>query len=76
MFKLNDIVTWVHPKTGQTRTGVIVRVYDHNGSERYVVQVWRQFAWRQFAWRQFAWRQFARRPRHYRPNPKWLKKYR
>lgn len=61
MFKLKDIVTWTHPKTGQTRTGVIVRVYDHNGSERYVVQVWRQF---------------ARRPRHYRPNPAWLKKYR
>lgn len=61
MFALNDIVTWVHPKSGQTLTGVIVRVYDHNGSERYVVQVWRQF---------------ARRPRHYRPNPKWLKKLR
>lgn len=61
MFKINDIVTWTHPKTGQTRTGVIVRVYDYNGSERYVVQVWRQF---------------ARRPRHYRQNPAWLKKLR
>lgn len=61
MFELNDIVTWTRPGGGQTNTGVIVRVYDHNGGERYVVQVWRQF---------------ARRPRRYRPNPKWLKKYR
>lgn len=58
MFALNDIVTWTHPRTGNTHTGVIVQLY---GSERYVVQVWRQF---------------ARRPRHYRPNPAWLKKLR
>lgn len=61
MLKINDIVTWTHPNTGQARTGVIVRVCDRNGSERYGVQVCRQF---------------ARRPRHYRPNPAWLKKLR
>lgn len=54
MFALKDIVTWTDPRSGKTRTGVIVQVYQLNSSERYVVQVWRQF---------------ARRPRHYRPNP-------
>ncbi|ECS0213224.1 hypothetical protein F2T63_11205 [Salmonella enterica] len=61
MFALKDIVTWVHPRSGKTHTGVIVRFYHLNGSERYVVQVWRPL---------------ARRPRHYRPNPAWLKKLR
>ncbi|EAS8350372.1 hypothetical protein EHH83_16680 [Salmonella enterica] len=61
MFSLKDIVTWAHPRSGKTHTGVIVLVYQLNGSERYVVQVWRPF---------------ARLPRHYRPNPTWLKKLR
>ncbi|EMV0704201.1 hypothetical protein AABH88_001013 [Salmonella enterica subsp. enterica serovar Typhimurium] len=61
MFSLKDIVTWAHPRSGKTRTGVIVLVYQLNGSERYVAQVWRPF---------------ARLPRHYRPNPTWLKKLR
>lgn len=43
MFALNDIVTWTHPRTGNTPTGVIVRLY---GNGRYVVQVWRQWAHR------------------------------
>ena len=41
MFALNDIVTWTHPRTGNTHTGVIVQLY---GNGRYVVQVWRQWA--------------------------------
>lgn len=36
MFVLNDIVTWTHPRTGNTHTGVIVQPYG-NGS--YAVQV-------------------------------------
>lgn len=39
MFALKDIVTWTHPRSGKTHTGVIVHVYQLNGSERYVVQV-------------------------------------
>ncbi|EFR7340372.1 hypothetical protein H0R35_003232 [Salmonella enterica] len=61
MFTLKDIVTWTHPRSGKTHTGVIVGVHQLNGSERYVVRVWRQF---------------ARRPCLYRPNPMWLKKLR
>ncbi|HDO2841625.1 TPA: hypothetical protein P2303_004677 [Salmonella enterica subsp. enterica serovar Typhimurium] len=61
MFALKDIVTWTHPRSGKTRIGVIVQVYQLNGSEHYVVQVWRQW---------------ARRPRHYRPNTAWLRKLR
>lgn len=61
MLALKDIVTWTHPRSGKTRIGVIVKVYQLNGSERYVVQVWRQW---------------ATRPCHFRPNPKWLKKLR
>lgn len=61
MFQLNDIVTWTRPRTGVTRTGLIVGAYQLNGSTRYVARVWRPF---------------ARRPRHYRPNPVWLKKLR
>ncbi|EBN3433169.1 TPA: hypothetical protein LTY94_004591 [Salmonella enterica subsp. enterica serovar Typhimurium] len=61
MFALKDIVTWAHPRSGKTHTGVIVLVYQLNGSERYVVRVWRQW---------------AARPRHYRPNTAWLKKLR
>lgn len=34
MFALNDIVTWTHPRTGKTQTGVIVQLY---GNGRYVV---------------------------------------
>lgn len=41
MFALNDIVTWTHPRTGKTYTGLIVQLY---GNGRYVVQVWRSFA--------------------------------
>ncbi|ECC0132076.1 DUF1918 domain-containing protein [Salmonella enterica] len=61
MFTLKDIVTRTHPHSGKTHTGVIVEVHQLNGSERYVVRVWRQF---------------ARRPCLYRPNPMWLKKLR
>ena len=61
MFALKDIVTWAHPRSGKTHIGVIVRVYHPNGSERYVVQVWRQWATRQC---------------HFRPNPARLKKLR
>lgn len=43
MFAINDIVTWTHPRTGNTHTGVIVQLY---GNGRYVVQVWRQWAHR------------------------------
>ena len=39
MFALNDIVTWTHPRTGNTHTGVIVQLY---GNGNYVVQVWRR----------------------------------
>ena len=34
MFALNDIVTWTHPCTGNTHTGVTVK---HYGNGRYVV---------------------------------------
>lgn len=61
MFALKDIVTWTHPRSGRTYTGVIVQVYHFNGSERYVVQVWRQW---------------ARRPHYYRKSATWLKKLR
>ncbi|EBS8537946.1 hypothetical protein CFK04_19500 [Salmonella enterica] len=61
MFALKDIVAWTRPRSGKTHTGVIVQVYQLNGSERYVARVWRQW---------------ATRPRHYRPNPAWPKKLR
>ncbi|HID7510295.1 TPA: hypothetical protein ACXHW4_004194 [Enterobacter hormaechei] len=38
MFALKDIVIWTHPRSGKTHTGVIVRVHQLNGSERYLVQ--------------------------------------